>query len=159
MPLSFGNRIPRPSSLPIPRHVSELVPPPYVPKELSTPSPVKPRMLFKPNRALQVQCQNKQTSPNDTSDDGRASSLSPAMAPKRVVSRMIPKSKPATGKDNKFVRSLNHNIQQSNILYQDSGKKLARLKYNLLFHSHSFFRLCKTWATFDPGLPCCKGPK
>jgi len=121
MPLSFGNRIPRPSSLPIPRHVSELVPPPYVPKELSTPSPVKPRMLFKPNRALQVQCQNKQTSPNDTSDDGRASSLSPAMAPKRVVSRMIPKSKPATGKDNKFVRSLNHNIQQSNILYQDSG--------------------------------------
>ena len=116
MPLSFGNRIPRPSSLPIPRHVSELVPPPYVPKELSTPSPVKPRMLFKPNRALQVQCQNKQTSPNDNSDDGRASSLSPAMAPKRGVSRIIPKTKPMTAKDNKFVKSLNHNIQNSNIL-------------------------------------------
>jgi len=121
MPLSFGNRIPRPSSLPIPRHVSELVPPPYVPKELSTPSPVKPRMLFKPNRALQVQCQNKQTSPNDNSDDGRASSLSPAMAPKRGVSRIIPKTKPMTAKDNKFVKSLNHNIQNSNILYQESG--------------------------------------
>jgi len=121
MPLSFGNRIPRPSSLPIPRHVSELVPPPYVPKELSTPSPVKPRMLFKPNRALQVQCQNKQTSPNDNSDDGRASSLSPAMAPKRGVSRIIPKTKPMTTKDNKFVKSLNHNIQNSNILYQESG--------------------------------------
>lgn len=121
MPLSFGNRIPRPSSLPIPRHVSELVPPPYVPKELSTPSPVKPRMLFKPNRALQVQCQNKQTSPNDNSDDGRASSLSPAMAPKRGVSRIIPKTKPIAGKDNKFVKSLNHNIQQSNILYQETG--------------------------------------
>jgi len=121
MPLSFGNRIPRPSSLPIPRHVSELVPPPYVPKELSTPSPVKPRMLFKPNRALQVQCQNKQTSPNDNSDDGRASSLSPAMAPKRGVSRIIPKTRPMTGKDNKFVKSLNHNIQHSNILYQETG--------------------------------------
>jgi len=121
MPLSFGNRIPRPSSLPIPRHVSELVPPPYVPKELSTPSPVKPRMLFKPNRALQVQCQNKQTSPNDNSDDGRASSLSPAMAPKRGVSRIIPKTKPMTAKDNKFVKSLNHNIQNSNILYHESG--------------------------------------
>jgi len=121
MPLSFGNRIPRPSSLPIPRHVSELVPPPYVPKELSTPSPVKPRMLFKPNRALQVQCQNKQTSPNDNSDDGRASSLSPAMAPKRGVAKIIPKTKPMTGKDNKFVRSLNHNIQHSNILYQETG--------------------------------------
>jgi len=121
MPLSFGNRIPRPSSLPIPRHVSELVPPPYVPKELSTPSPVKPRMLFKPNRALQAQCQNKQTSPHDNSDDGRASSLSPAMAPKRGVAKIIPKSKPTPGKDNKFVRSLNHNIQHSNILYQETG--------------------------------------
>lgn len=68
-----------------------------------------------------MQCQNKQTSPNDNSDDGRASSLSPAMAPKRGVSRIIPKTKPMTAKDNKFVKSLNHNIQNSNILYQESG--------------------------------------
>ena len=144
--------IPRPSTLPLPRQVAELVPPPSVPTELATPSPTRPRptsFSFKSNNnsnkaqasktagtsTVVRKVSSKSTTDQDTSDDGRGSSVSPTLQPKlrpmigRTKSQ--PKSSgpghhghlgsPQQKGEQKFVRSLNQHIQQSSLLYQQSG--------------------------------------
>ena len=93
MPVSPRN-IPRPSSLPV--QVVEVVPPPAVPPDLSTPSPVRPRHLGLPSRA---------------------GSLSPA-----IHSHTALRDRKENEKNSKFVKLLDHNIHNSNILYKQSGK-------------------------------------
>ena len=141
----------RPSSLPLPRHVTELVPPPSVPTELTTPSPVRPKfpsfkarssgpLANKTNEA--VRKLSSKSTDQDTSDDGRGSSVSPTLQPKvaRGVGRTksVPKNpvRPSdaanNNKEHKFVRSLNQHIQTSNILYQDAGTdSSSSLKHQL----------------------------
>ena len=112
MPLSprvSHTSLTRPSSLPLPRvqgaclagHVSELVPPPQVPRDLATPSPVRPRHAGPGlSRGL--------------GQDVRAGSLSPAIT--------TVDSKDKT-KNNKFVKLLDHNIHSSTSLYKQSGNE------------------------------------
>ena len=144
--------IPRPSTLPLPRQVAELVPPPSVPTELATPSPTRPSkppsFNFKNNNNNKVQgskntenttsavrkVSTKSTTDQDTSDDGRGSSVSPTLQPKLRPMIGRTKSQPKTSGllhhgighqqqkgEQKFVRSLNQHIQQSSLLYQQSG--------------------------------------
>ena len=147
--------IPRPSTLPLPRQVAELVPPPSVPTELATPSPTRPRppsFNFKSNNSNKVQTSktesttavrkvsSKSTTSEDTSDDGRGSSVSPTLQPKLRPMIGRTKSQPKTSGlqhgghqahlgqakgEQKFVRSLNQHIQQSSLLYQQSGTQMT----------------------------------
>ena len=142
--------IPRPSTLPLPRQVAELVPPPSVPTELATPSPTRPRppsFNFKNNNKVQTsktesttavrKVSSKSTTSEDTSDDGRGSSVSPTLQPKLRPMIGRTKSQPKTSGlhhggqhqqqqkgEQKFVRSLNQHIQQSSMLYQQSGTQM-----------------------------------
>ena len=136
--------ISRPSTLPLPRQVAELVPPPSVPTELATPSPTRPRppsFNFKNNKAAVQKTENatvvrkvsSKSTDQDTSDDGRGSSVSPTLQPKLRPMIGRTKSQPKTSGlqhgnpgqqqkgEQKFVRSLNQHIQQSSLLYQQSG--------------------------------------
>ena len=120
--------IPRPSTLPLSYHVTDLMPPPSVPSELATPSPVRPRpsLSFK---ARPAPLQNKEvvrklsskSTDQDTSDDGRGSSVSPTLQPKVV--RLVQNRTKAVPKTSsgKFARSLNQHIQESGQLYLESG--------------------------------------
>ena len=108
MPLSprtRENTVPRPSSLPLPRlavQVVEVVPPPAVPTHLATPSPVRPRHLALP---------------------ARAGSLSPATHSDSLI-----RDRKENEKNSKFVKLLDHNIHNSNILYKQAGTE-QRIKY------------------------------
>ena len=85
---------------------------------------------------------SKSTGSEDTSDDGRGSSVSPTLQPKLRPMIGRTKSQPKTSGlhhgggagghhgqpqqkgDQKFVRSLNQHIQQSSLLYQQSGTQM-----------------------------------
>ena len=157
--------IPRPSTLPLPRQVAELVPPPSVPTELATPSPTRPRppsFNFKTNGSKANptsktestatvavrKVSSKSTGSEDTSDDGRGSSVSPTLQPKLRPMIGRTKSQPKTSGlhhggadgshlggqpqqkgDQKFVRSLNQHIQQSSLLYQQSGTQMQLIRF------------------------------
>ena len=110
MPLSprpSTHTVPRPSSLPLPRGVSrdlagqvvEVVPPPAVPRDLATPSPVRPRQ---PASKIQA--------------DTRGGSLSPAVHSDKIII-----NRTENEKNSKFVKLLDHNIHNSNILFKQSG--------------------------------------
>ena len=99
--------VPRPSSLPLPRglalplagQVVEVVPPPAVPRDLATPSPVRPRQP-----ATKIQA------------DTRGGSLSPAVHSDKIIV-----NRTENEKNSKFVKLLDHNIHNSNILFKQSG--------------------------------------
>ena len=107
MPLT--TTAPRPSSLPLPRgavrpadlagQVVEVVPPPAVPRDLATPSPVRPRQ---PASKIQP--------------DTRGGSLSPAVHSDKIII-----NRTENEKNSKFVKLLDHNIHNSNILFKQSG--------------------------------------
>ena len=102
----------RPSSLPLPRvqgaclagHVSELVPPPQVPRDLATPSPVRPRLTR-------------------LGGDARAGSLSPAITSVESKAGAEQRKLSDKTKNNKFVKLLDHNIHSSTSLYKQSGNE------------------------------------
>ena len=104
MPLSSrsSTTVTRPSSLPLPRlagQVVEVVPPPAVPRDLATPSPVRPRQLASRGQA-----------------DTRGGSLSPAVHSDKIIT-----NRTENEKNSKFVKLLDHNIHNSNILFKQSG--------------------------------------
>ena len=118
MPLSprvSHTSLTRPSSLPLPRgtgtclagHVSELVPPPLVPRDLATPSPVRPRHA--PGLRL--------------GQDSRAGSLSPAITAVDTKAGAEQRKLSDKSKNNKFVKLLDHNIHSSTSLYKQSGNE------------------------------------
>ena len=114
MPLSprvSHTSLPRPSSLPLSRclagHVSELVPPPQVPRDLATPSPVRPRPL-----AGKLETQG-----------ARAGSLSPAITAVDTKTQAEQRKLADKAKNNKFVKLLDHNIHNSASLYKQSGNE------------------------------------
>jgi len=108
MPQKLGPKtIPRPSTLHLTSHVTELLPPPTVPRELSTPSPVKPKQIpsieiqnyknksttcsniNKQRHGIPVPIRKKATKLHvDLTEEGsdqdgcRENSVSPAMAPR-----------------------------------------------------------------------------
>ena len=120
MPLSprvSHTSLARPSSLPLPRgvgtclagHVSELVPPPLVPRDLATPSPVRPRHVVPGARGV--------------TQDTRAGSLSPAITTVESKAGAEQRKLSDKAKNNKFVKLLDHNIHSSTSLYKQSGNE------------------------------------
>ena len=121
MPLSprvSHTSLTRPSSLPLPRgagaclagHVSELVPPPLVPRDLGTPSPVRPRLGLR------------------LSQDTRAGSLSPAITTVDSKAGAEQRKLSDKTKNNKFVKLLDHNIHSST--YRRHNNKRWYSKYS-----------------------------
>ena len=112
----------RPSSLPLPR-LSEVMPPPHVPRDLATPSPVRPRHAAATAAKLQVE-----------SAAVRAGSLSPAVT--SVSDKIVPERKVSDKtKSSKFVKLLDQNIHNSAALYKQSGNNASVIDKTLLLSS------------------------
>ena len=138
----------RPSSLPLPRgsgntSITEVIPPPHVPRDLATPSPVRPRHV---PAKLHV-------------DNTRAGSLSPAITTDKIISERKVSDK---SKNNKFVKLLDHNIQNSASLYKQSGNNIDKYQHPYTsafpwilwwkYNETSFFLgISKTSSSSSPG--------
>ena len=136
MPLSprpSSHSLARPSSLPLPalaRQVVELVPPPAVPRDLATPSPVRPRQ-----------------SASKILADTRGGSLSPAVHSDKIII-----NRTENEKNSKFVKLLDHNIHNSNILFKQSGTVInSNTSLILMLEKFSNYNS----SNFNEGFPSC----